>query len=579
MSRTLRISVGQHSDKGRKPANQDFHGVLIPAEPLLSTKGISIVLADGISSSNVSQIASESAVRSFLTDYYCTSESWSVKTSAQRVLAATNSWLHSQTRRNQFLYEHEKDQGYVCTFSAMVIKSTTVHLFHVGDTRVYRVAGAALEQLTEDHRVIVSSQQSYLGRALGISPQIEIDYRALQIEQGDVFLLATDGVYEYAASRFIADAIANHAKELDRAAVVIVEEAHRQGSPDNLTIQIVRIDARPDGEASDILAQDSERPPPPLLEARTVFDGHHIVREIHSSNRSHIYLAVDSENEALVTIKIPSTELGADAAHLRRFMMEEWIARRIDSPNVLKPRPQSRKSNYLYVVMEFIDGQTLTQWMIDNPKPDLESVRRIVEQIAKGLRAFHRLEMLHQDIRPDNIMIDKTGTVKIIDFGSTKVAAVVEASPPADRDGILGTAQYTAPEYFLGESGSTRSDLFSLGVITYQMLTGKLPYGAQVAKARTRSQQRKLKYRSVLDDNREIPVWINGALRRSVHPDPLQRHEDLSEFEFDLRQPNPKYLNVDPIPLLERNPLLFWQGLCVILACAVAILLALHGIR
>ena len=195
MPRELRISVGQHSDKGRKEINQDFHGVLIPKEPLLGMKGIAVVLADGISSSNVSQVASESAVKSFLTDYYCTSESWSVKTSAQRVLAATNSWLNAQTRRSQFLYE--KDKGYVCTFSAMVIKSTTAHLFHVGDSRIYRVAGQALEQLTEDHRVIVSSEQSYLSRALGINPQIEIDYRTLQIETGDVFLLATDGVYEH----------------------------------------------------------------------------------------------------------------------------------------------------------------------------------------------------------------------------------------------------------------------------------------------------------------------------------------------------------------------------------------------
>ena len=139
MPRELRISIGQHSDKGRKETNQDFHGALIPDEPLLSLKGIAIVLADGISSSNVSQIASELAVKSFLTDYYCTSESWSVKTSAQRVLAATNSWLHAQTRHSQYAYD--KDKGYVCTLSAMVIKSTTAHLFHVGDSRIYRVAG------------------------------------------------------------------------------------------------------------------------------------------------------------------------------------------------------------------------------------------------------------------------------------------------------------------------------------------------------------------------------------------------------------------------------------------------------
>ena len=138
--------------------------------------------------------------------------------------------------------------------------------------------------------------------------------------------------------------------------------------------------------------------------------------------------------------------------------------------------------------MEFVDGQTLTQWMIDNPKPDLETVRGIVEQIARGLRAFHRMEMLHQDLRPENIMIDKTGTVKIIDFGSTGSPAWSRPRRPPARDDILGTAQYTAPEYFLGESGSPRSDLFSLGVITYQMLTGRLPYGAQVARARTRSQ-------------------------------------------------------------------------------------------
>lgn len=304
-----------------------------------------------------------------------------------------------------------------------------------------------------------------------------------------------------------------------------------------------------------------------------IFDGYRIIREVHASSRSHVYLAVDSETNDQVILKTPSIDLRDDPAYLERFLMEEWIARRLNSPYVLKPCAQTRKRNYLYIVTEFIDGQTLTQWMIDDPKPDLETARGIVEQIAKGLRAFHRMEMLHRDPRPNNIMIDRTGTVKIIDFGSTQVAGVMEITTSAGRNNLLGTAQYTAPEYFLGESGSTRSDLFSLGVITSQMLTGKLPYGAQVAKTRTKSDQKKLNYDSVLDNDRDIPVWIDEALRKAVHPDSNKRYQELSEFVFDLRHPNKEFLNKTRAPLLERNPVLFWKAVSFILIVIIAILL------
>src|SRR3954467_8972186 len=578
MSRELKLSIGQHSDKGRKPTNQDFYGALIPEEPILGLKGIAIVLADGISSSSVARVASESAVKGFLTDYYCTSESWSVKTSAQRVIAATNSWLHAQTRRSD--YRYEKDKGYVCTLSAMVLKGATAHIFHVGDSRIYRLAGKALEQLTNDHRVAISSQQNYLSRALGFNPEIEIDYQSLPIDRGDIFLLATDGAYEYASSRFIADAIQGSADDLDRAAGAIVAEAHRRGSQDNLTVQIVRIDGLPDGRVDDVFGSAAALPLPPLLQARMLFDGYQIIRELHASNRSHIYLAADVENDELVALKIPSIDLRDDPAYLKRFMMEEWVARRVDSPHVLKPCPASGKRNYLYVVTEFIDGQTLTQWMIDNPKPDLETVRGIVEQIAKGLRAFHRKEMLHQDVRPDNIMIDKTGTAKIIDFGSTKITGVVESGPPGLDSDILGTLQYTAPEYFLGEPATSRSDLFSLGVITYQMLTGRLPYGAEAAKARTRSQFNGLVYRPASHGDRDVPQWIDGTLEKAVHPNPTKRYDSFSEFLFDLRHPNASYLSTSSTPLIERNPLLFWKSTTMVLALAVIVLLAMqHGMH
>jgi serine/threonine protein phosphatase PrpC len=573
MPRELKISVGQFSDKGAKETNQDFHGVLIPDEPLLSLKGISVVLADGISTSSVSRIAAESAVKGFLTDYYCTSESWSVRTSAQRVLEATNSWLHAQTRSQ---YAYDKDRGYVCTLSALVIKSTTAHLFHIGDSRIYRLSGSTLEQLTNDHRIVISSQQSYLGRALGVNPQIEIDYQMLRLEPGDVFVLATDGIYEHLNARHMAKAINEGQADLDAAAKVIADQAFDAGSGDNLTVQIVRVDGLPDGEAAEVFAQPHELPLPPLLEARAVFDGYRIVRELHGSSRSHIYLAVDIETDAVVAIKIPSIDLRDDPAYLKRFMMEEWVARRIDSPHVLKPCQQQRKRNFLYVATEYIDGQTLTQWMIDNPKPGLEAVRDIVEQIARGLRAFHRKEMLHQDVRPDNIMIDTTGTVKIIDFGSTRITGVVEAEPSGMHNDILGTQQYTAPEYFLGEPATPRSDLFSLGIITYQMLTGRLPYGTQIANARTRSQFNRLVYRPASHSDRDVPQWVDGTLERAVHPNPAKRYDSFSEFLFDLRHPNVNYLATSSTPLIERNPLLFWKCTTIVLALAVIVLLAIQ---
>lgn len=539
MSSQLRISVGQYSDKGRKEINQDFHGVCIPEEPLLTAKGIAIALADGISSSNVAQVASEATVTGFLEDYFCTSEAWSVKKSAQRVLTATNSWLYSQTQQSQ--YRYDKDRGYVCTLSAMVIKSTTAHLFHLGDTRVFRLRDNSLEQLTTDHRFWVSQDKSYLSRAMGINSQLEIDYETLQIDTGDVFLFATDGVYEFIKPQFMISSINEY--DLDTAAKTIVKEAYEQGSTDNLTIQVIKVDELPTQNAEEIYQQLTELPCPPILEARIIFDGYKIIRELHASSRSHIYLAVDRETDTQVIIKTPSIDLQGDPAYLERFLMEEWIARRLNSAHVLKPCEHTRKRNFLYLVTEYINGQTLAQWMIDNPKPVLETVRGIVEQIARGLRAFHRLEMLHQDLRPENIMIDNTGTVKILDFGSTKVAGITDIASPIKQANILGTAQYIAPEYLLGENGSSRSDLFSLGIITYQMLTGKLPYGAQVAKTKTKAAQKKLKYMAIPDDERELPAWIDEAIKKAVHPDPYKRYEDLSEFLFDLRHPGKAFLN------------------------------------
>ncbi|WP_426359432.1 protein kinase domain-containing protein [Pseudocolwellia sp. HL-MZ19] len=558
MSKSLSVSIGGATDKGVKAINQDFLGSVTPKEPLLSAKGIALAMADGISSSKVSQIASETAVASFLDDYYCTSDSWSVKSSVQKVIKSVNSWLYSQTRNSP--YRFDKDKGYICTFSALVFKSNTAHLFHSGDTRIYRLSGDGLEQLTEDHRRVVSSEVTYLTRALGIDQTLEIDYQSLTIEQGDTFVLATDGIYEFIKSSDITKAIST-TDSLNSAAQIIIEQALAQGSDDNLSVQIARVDNIPEYQLDEV-HQLTMLPLPPRLTPRMEFDGYEILREIYISSRSHVFLARDTETSETVVIKTPSTELRNDSKYLERFMLEEWIAKRVNNPNVAKAIEPKRKRNFLYLVTEYIEGISLNQWMIDNPKPKLEQVRDIIEQVAKGLQAFHRQEMIHQDLRPNNIMIDSTNTVKIIDFGSTFIAGVTDANT---EDVMRGTIRYSAPEYFLGQLGTQQSDIYSLAAITYQMLSGGFPYSQAIAQANTLSAQEKLGYRSLMTKDSELPAWLDYTLKRALHINPLKRHPELSEFMHDLRHPNKVYLAQTKPPLMERDPVMFWQGVSLVL--------------
>lgn len=573
---TLRVSIGQHADPGRKAVQQDFHGVRVPPEALRSSKGIVVALADGIGSSDVSQQASAFAVRALLEDYYCTSEAWSVKTAAQRVLAATNSWLYAQTRQSP--HRFERDRGYVCTLSALVLKGGMAHVLHVGDTRIYRLAGESLEQLTEDHRIRVSSEESYLARALGADHGLEIDYQALPLQQGDVFVLATDGVYEHVEPRMVAQMLQDPGADLDAVARLIVEEALQRGSPDNLSVQIVRIEALPRHDDSGIPPGLAGLPHPPMLAPRALLDGWRIVRELHHSHRSHLYLAVDEASGERAVIKTLATDLQADPGAVERFLLEEWVARRLDNAHVLKPCGLERPRTALYVVLEYVEGQTLEQWMRDHPRPGLATVRGFVEQIARGLQAFHRLEMVHQDLRPANVMIDATGTLKIIDFGSVRVAGLAEGVPLAEAGHMPGTPQYSAPELFLGEEGTARSDIFSLAVVAYELLAGRLPYGPAVARAHTRAAQARLQYRSVLEadggDDSDIPSWVDEALRRALQPDARKRYAEPSEFVEDLRRPGRVALAGRRTPLIERNPLLFWKTVSSVLALSLLCLLA-----
>lgn len=570
MAKALSIRIGSHSDKGVKSENEDFWGAVVPTEPQLTLKGIALGIADGMSGSEAGKEASHCCITAFLEDYYSTPDSWSVAKAGQKILSATNSWLHSQ---GQMRYSSVK--GMVSTLSVLIVKSNTAHILHVGDSRIYLWRQNILEQLTRDHRLWVSNDKSYLTRAMGIEPHLEVDYKSLTLEKNDLFLMTTDGLHDFVDENTLKTLLSGD-RELDDLAGTLVKTALDNGSDDNVTCQLVRIDCLPLLREDEVLRHHSHLPFPPPLEPGMLLDGYRIEAELHASKRTQIYQAFDTLHDRHVILKTPSVLYNDDTHYIEHFLHEEWAGKRINHDNVLKILESDRAKSCLYYVTEFIEGQTLRDWMTDNPKPEVKRVRALVEQVAKGLRAFHRMEMLHQDLKPENIMITNEGIVKIIDFGSVKIAGIAEITPldHGTQENILGTLNYTAPEYHLGQRGSVKSDLFSLGVICYEMFNGSLPFGDLPEKP-NRNNLERLGYIPSILCNNMVPIWIDGALKKATQLLPQFRYEELSEFLHDLTTPNPQFLKTeDRIPLIERNPLLFWKC-CTLIFFVCSVVLAL----
>lgn len=561
----LRIDFGQWTAAGRKAANQDACAARIPAGADLDTKGIAIAIADGIGSSDVSDIASRTAVETIVTDYYSTSAAWSVKNALSKVVNATNGWLHARTDNSWARYD--KDRGYICTLTTLVLKGRTAHCIHVGDTRAYRYTATGLEPLTRDHHTPGADGGASLSRAIGVNHAVELDYALTPFDTDDWFLLTSDGVHEFVSEQ----ALGAHLKD-DRScqdiAYALCQTAIENGSNDNVTAQVVRIEQAPEKDTDEWLWSGQTLAPPPDLQPGDTLDEFRILREIHRSHRSSAYLGQHLHSDEYAVIKIPSVELRDDPRAMERFIAEEWIAARVSSAFVLKPFPRTTKPRYLYSAFEYIDGLSLRQWIRDHPRPSLKEVREIIRQIGYGLRAMHRQEMLHQDLRPENVMIDAHGGVKIIDFGAVEVRGLAENHPQRPQE-VLGTQQYSAPEYFLGSTGTERSDAYSLGVIAYEMLTGDLPYGPAAAQVRQDSDVRKLRYQPLQRKRRDCPDWLNPVLSTACHPRREQRYADVPEFIHALYHGEDLGYNASRQPLIDRDPVKFWQLVAVLLVLVI----------
>lgn len=575
MTQKLEISHGYYSDKGVKADNDDYMASQIPDNHDLRNKGIVIAIADGMSSSEAGKEASHSCINGFLNDYYSTPASWSVQHAAQKILSALNNWLYSRGHT-----DYQSARGMVTTLTILILKSTTAHIFHVGDSRIYRLRDGELEQLTRDHRVHVANDRSYLNRAMGIDLHLDIDYRKVPLELDDIFLLSTDGLHDFISTKILKEIltqipISNYDSELlHQQCTKLAQQALRQNSDDNISIQLLKIKKLPLSEEEEVLQKAQELPFPPPLEAGMILDGYKIIKELHASKRTQIYSAKHQESHQVVILKTPSVNFEDDEFFIEQFLHEEWAGKRINSPYVLKVLTPEHKPRFLYYVTEYLEGITLREWMKQNPLPSIDIVIPIVEQIAKGLRAFHRLEMLHQDLKPDNIIISPEGKVKIIDFGSVKIAGINELKKNYNEsETLLGTVNYSAPEFYLGYSGGERSDLYSLAVIAYELLNNCLPFGKDMPEKANYRQLTQLEYVSSIHFNPMVPNWMDGAIKKALSLDIKLRHEDVFEFLHDLKHPNPHFLNTTTIPLVERNPILVWKSFSIILLIVNLILI------
>lgn len=558
------LEFSSASSTGRRQQNDDACAVCNPGGSELRSRGALAVVADGVASAEAGGEAARAAVSGFLSDYYSTPETWPLKQAAARVLQSLNGWLYRKSGGGEI------KQSWLTTFSSVIFKGASAHLIHIGDSRIYRLRQEVtgedhLECLTRDHSRTLGPGRTFLSRALGMDSHLEVDYRREELQPGDIYLVTSDGVHDFLSPECMGEILRQNT---GAAAQALLDAALAAGSGDNLSAAVCHIH-RVDPSDDDLLNHNRQLPFPPDLRPGNRLDGHLILQELHASSRSQLYLARDEESGELRAIKTPSINFADDPLYIERFIAEEWTGRRLDHPGIIRVYPPKPGRQFLYHVLEYIDGQNLRQWMQLNPSPSVEQVRELISQLVSALRRLQRMEIVHGDLKPENIMISADGRLKLIDLGGADGAGIREHLKLGTHPGEEappGTRDYSAPEYFFGDSPSHRSDIFSLGVIAYELLTGKYPYPSR---AGFRHYQLKnyasLDYTSARQHRKDIPEWIDGALQKACAPDPRHRYPALSELVHDLQTPNPVFIPKKDLPLMERNPLLFWQLVALLL--------------
>ncbi|QJC81002.1 bifunctional protein-serine/threonine kinase/phosphatase [Pseudomonas umsongensis] len=555
---SLQLSFAQASAIGPRDENQDALRLVTPAPALAASKGYLFAIADGVSQCADGGLAARSTLQALALDYYATPETWGVAQALDRLLLAQNRWLQA----------NGAGQPLLTTVSALVLRGRRFTLAHVGDCRVYRWHAEQLQRVSEDHVWDQPGMQHVLKRALGLDQHLVLDFLDGELRIDESFVLLSDGVWAALGDTAIA-AILRDQPDLDSAAQTLVNAAHLAGSQDNASALLVRVDALGESNIGDALIHLQQWPLPPALKPGQVFEGWQIEGILSQSQQSLLYRVFDSQQQPWL-LKTLTPRLHDDHQAGQALLSEEWFLKRVAGRHFPEVHAASQRQHLYYVMREY-SGSTLAQVHEQIGPMPLAQWQDVAERLLRAVGMLHRRQILHRDIKPQNLLSGDDGELRLLDFGLAYCPGLSEDQPST----LPGTPSYIAPEAFRGESPTPQQDLYAVGVTLYFLLTGHFPYGEIEAFQRPRfgvpvSASR---YRP------DLPEWLAQSLERAVAADPAERFETAEEWLRLLEQGERRSLSVRPRPLLEREPLKVWRTLALmsLLANLALLFLVFHG--
>ena len=547
----LTVDAGYSSLTGPRPGNEDFCGIVTPAADELEAKGVLAAVADGVGGHEGGREAAEATVRGLLADYYATPDTWATRRAIDAVLNPLNSWLIAQGSVRREL------AGMATTLCALVLRGRRYTTAHIGDSRIYLLRGGRLMRLTADHIWDHPELRHVLRRAVGLDAALVVDYDEGELEPEDVFLLVCDGVWSALPEAKLTTLLGAHA-DAQGCAEAIAAAALANGGSDNATAVVLRVLSLPPAGKRDAEAAARSLPLPRRLQVGDVLDGLAVEAVLHSSRETLLYRVRDSGDGRRHVLKTLVPALDADETARTLLAREAWLLARAASEHLPQSlRLPAGRASAFYFLMSWHEGDTLRHLLDAGRHFTVTEAANLGMRLLKGLAALHRLDILHRDVKPDNLHLGSDGTLRLLDLG---VAA--SGADEARDSGTPGTPSYMAPELLAGEPCSVQSDLDAAGVTLYHLLTRKYPYGEIEPFQRPKFGEPvpPTRYRP------EIPAWLEEVLLKAVAREKKARFESAEEFLLALERGDRSRLRITRrTPLIERDPARFWRALALAL--------------